>query len=77
MVFVDFETAYDSIDHIMLWKILRHYGIKAKVGRMIQVLCDGIQARVLHERRMTKSFQMKTRVQGSLLNPLLFLVKLD
>ena len=45
---------------------------------MIQVLYDGFQARVLHEERMIKPFEIKTRVQqGCLLNPLLFLVTLD
>lgn len=79
MVFVYFEKAFNSLDHIMLWKILTRYGIPAaKIVRMFQVLYDGFQARVLHEGRMTKSFEMKTRVQqGSLLNPLLLLVTLD
>ena len=80
MVFVYFKKAFKySIDHVMLWKILRRYGIPAaKIVRMFQVLYDGFQASILHERRMTKSFEMKTRVQqGSPLDPLLFLVTLD
>ena len=63
MVFVDFEKAFDSIDREMLWKILKHYGIPVKIVRMIQVLYDGFQARVLHEGRMTEPFDMKTVAQ--------------
>ena len=64
MVFVDFEKAFDSINWGMLWKILRHYGIPSKVMRMIQVLYDCFQARVLHDGRMTEPFEMKTGATG-------------
>ena len=30
LTFVDFERAFDSIDHQVLWNILRHYGIPEK-----------------------------------------------
>lgn len=78
MVFVDFERAFDSIDHEMLWKILRHYGIPAKIVTMIQVLYDCFQAWVFHEGRMTEPLEMKTKVrQRCILSPILFLVSLD
>jgi hypothetical protein len=78
MVFLDFEKAFDSIDREMLWKILRHYGIPSKIVRMIQVLYDGFQARVLHEGKMAEPFSMTTGVrQSCLLSSLLFLVALE
>ena len=62
----------------MLWKILRHYGIPAKIVTMIQVLYDCFQAWVLHEGRMTEPLEMKTKVrQRCILSPILFLVSLD
>ena len=30
LTFIDFEKAFDSIDHQILWSILRHYGIPKK-----------------------------------------------
>ena len=64
----------------MLWKSLGHYGIPAKIVRMIKVLYmyDGFQASVLHEGRMAEpAFEMKNWVrQGCLLSPVLFLVTL-
>ena len=78
MVFVNFEKAFDVIDCEMLRKIVRHYGVPAKIVRMIQVLCDGFQAWVLLEGRMTEPFEMKTGVRrGCLLSPLCFLSSLD
>ena len=78
MVFEDFEKAFDFIDRDMLRKILCYYGVPSKITKMIQVLYEGFQARVMHEGTMTEPFEMKTGVpQGCLLSPLLFLVVLD
>ena len=80
MVSVDFEKAFSSINRDMLWKILCYDGVPSKTIKMIQVLYEGFQARVMHEGTMTEHFEMhmKTGVrQGCLLSPLLFLVVLD
>lgn len=37
MVFLYFEKAFNSISCIMLWKILRHYGIPAKANMEIMI----------------------------------------
>lgn len=64
----------------MLWKVLGHYGIPAKIVRMTKVLYmyDGFQASVLHEgRKAEPAFEMKNWVrQGCLLSSVLFLVTL-
>ena len=36
ITFIDFEKAFDSVDHRTLWKILRHYGIPEKFIAIIQ-----------------------------------------
>ena len=73
MFFVDFEKAFVPMDSQVLWKIFRHYGIPAKIARMIHVLYDGFQARVFHDWRMSQPFETWVR-KGCLLSPYLFLV---
>ena len=56
--FIDYEKAFDSVDRVSLWKLLRHYGIPEK--------------RVVHEGQLTNSFPVQTGViQGCLLSPFL------
>ena len=76
--FIDFEKAFDSIDRDTLWKLLRHYGIPPKIVTLIQKMYDGTSCKVLHEGRLTDSFQIKTGVrQGCLLSPFLFILAVD
>ena len=78
MTFVDFEKAFDSVDHSTLWSLLRHYGVPEKIVKMIRVLYENFEAKVIHEGTTTEGFQVKTGVkQGCLLSPLLFLIALD
>ncbi|KAK3740237.1 hypothetical protein RRG08_054258 [Elysia crispata] len=73
--FIDFEKAFDSIDRDTLWKLLRHYGIPPKIVTLIQKMYDGTSCKVLHEGRLTDSFEIKTGVrQGCLLSPFLFIL---
>ena len=76
--FVDFQKAFDSIHRETLWKLLRHYGIPAKIVTIITKFYDGFTAQVVHNGRLTDKFQMLTGVrQGCLLSPLLFLIAID
>ncbi|XP_073695611.1 uncharacterized protein [Garra rufa] len=76
--FVDYEKAFDSVDRGTLWKLLRHYGIPAKVVNLIKSSYEGITCRVIHKGQLTNSFQVKTGVrQGCLLSPSLFLIAID
>ena len=52
--------AFDSIDRDMLWKILWYYGVPSKIIKIIQVLYEGFQARVMYEKKMTEPIEMKT-----------------
>jgi hypothetical protein len=76
--FVDYEKAFDSVDRETLWKLLRHYGIPAKMVNLIRNSYDGMSCRVLHGGKLTDSFQVRTGVrQGCLLSPFLFLLAID
>ena len=76
--FVDFQKAFDSADHQVLWGILAHYGIPRKVISIIQKLYEGFTCQVIHGGTMTEPFPVTTGVrQGCLLSPLLFLLVID
>ena len=76
--FVDFQKAFDSVDHQVLWGILAHYGIPRKVISTIQKLYEGFTCQVIHGGTMGEPFPVTTGVrQGCLLSPLLFLLVID
>ena len=78
LTFIDFEKAFDSIDHHVLWNILRHYGIPEKVVSIIRQLYQGFTCQVIHAGNLTDPFPVTTGVrQGCLLSPLLFLMVID
>lgn len=76
--FIDFKKAFDSIDREILWKIMRHYGIPDKLVTMIKKMYEDTHCRVIHEGRLSDSFEVKTGVrQGCLLSPFLFILAVD
>jgi len=76
--FIDFEKTFDSISREVLLRLLRYYGMPAKVVNIIRVLYVGFSAQVVHNGQRTQPLHIKARVtQGCLLSPLLFLVTLD
>ena len=34
--FIDYETAFDSVDRETMWKLLRHYGVPKKIISLIR-----------------------------------------
>ena len=76
--FVDFEKAFDSLDREVLWNLMAHYGIPQKFINIIRNSYNNMQCRVIHEGKLTESFDVKTGVkQGCLLSPFLFLLAID
>ena len=73
--FVDFEKAFGSLDWEVLWNLMAHYGIPQKFINIIRNSYSNMQCRVIHEGKLTESFDVKTGVkQGCLLSPFLFLL---
>jgi len=78
ITFIDFEKAFDSVDHNTLCKILRHYGIPEKFIAIIQQSYYNSKIRVIHNRELTSPFSVKSGVrQGCILSPMLFLLVID
>ena len=76
--FVDFLKAFDSLHRDTLWQLLRHYGIPAKLTRIIKESYEGMACQVVHGGQLTRRFDVKTGVrQGCLLSPFLFLLAID
>ena len=76
--FVDFEKAFDSVSHRVLWDVLNDYGIPVKIINIIKDLYDGYQCQVLHQGKLTQPVSVGTGVrQGCILSPTLFLLVLD
>ena len=76
--FIDFQKAFDSVDHQVLWKILRYYGVPHKIISSKQQLYKGFTCQIIHVGTVTDPFPVSTGVrQGCLLSPLLFLLMTD
>ena len=66
------------MDRQTLWKCLRHYGIKEKITNIIRNSYEGMLCRVVHGRKLTDAFEVRTGVkQGCLLSPAMFLLTMD
>lgn len=76
--FIDYEKAFDSVDRQTIWRLLRHYGVPAKITNIIRNSYEGMTCRVVHGQQLTDAFQVRTEVrQGCLLSPFLFLLAID
>lgn len=78
LLFIDFERAFDSIPHTILWKVLKEKGVPNKLIMMIEELYRNATCSVLHNGRTSSTFNLTTGVkQGCTLSPLLFNIMLD
>ena len=73
--FVDFQKAFDSIHRESLWKILRSYGIPAKLVDIIKSFYNNFTCSLQNSNIM---FQVKTGVrQGCVMSSVLFNMVID
>ena len=76
--FIDLEKAFDSIHRESLWKILRHYGVPAKLVQVIAMLYSDFKSQVICDSELTEAFNVSTGVkQGCILSPFLFILAMD
>jgi hypothetical protein len=69
-----FEKTFDILDREVLWNLMTHYGIPQKFINIIRNSYNNMQCRVIHEGKLTESFDVK---QGCLLSPFLFLLAIE
>ena len=76
--FVDFKQAFDSVNHAVLWEVLKARGVHPKLVNMISDLYNGSRARVTAHGCTSDWFDLMTGVrQGCPLSPTLFNVFID
>ena len=76
--FIDLEKAFDSIHRESLWKILRHYGVPAKLVQVVAMLYSDFKSQVICDSELTEAFNVSTGVkQGCILSPFLFILAMD
>nr|KAG5698609.1 hypothetical protein BaRGS_027120 [Batillaria attramentaria] len=76
--FVDFQTAFDSVDREVIWKLMSHYGFPPKFVNIIRQLYEDATCQVIHDGKLTEPFTVRTGVrQGCILSPTIFLMVVD
>ena len=71
--FVDLSKAFDTVNREALWRVLSRYGCPEKFLKMLKMLHESMQGRLLADGELTEPFDINTGVkQGCVLAPLLF-----
>ena len=71
--FIDYDKAFDCVDHSKLWKILKEMGIPDHLTCLLRNLYSGQEATVRTGHGTTDWFQIGKGVhQGCILSPCLF-----
>ena len=77
-VFIDFEKAFDSIEHNFLYKALERFNFGPSFIRWIQTFCNNLSSCVLNNGFFSSPFQLKRGVrQGDPLSPYLCLIGIE
>ena len=75
---LDFEKAFDRVDHHYLQHVLQHYGFPQVFLDVIQVIYTNRRSRILVNGRLSNPFCIQRGVlQGDPLSPLLFVLALE
>ena len=73
VAFVDFKSAFDTINHNLLWQKLYNSGISAKLIRIFKSLYSNATMKLKSNNYFTKTYEIVEGVlQGESLSPLLF-----
>lgn len=77
-LFIDFQRAFDSVNHKKLWCSLYKLGISAKTIRILKTLYDTASLRVKQGAELSDKVDITEGVlQGEILSPLLFILFLS
>ena len=69
------NKAFASVDRNIIWQLMHHYGIPSKFIKLIQDLYESSSCQVIHNGKLSESFEMITGArQGCLLSPMIFIM---
>jgi endonuclease/exonuclease/phosphatase family metal-dependent hydrolase len=77
MAFVDFEKAFDTIEHKSIWEALRHYGVDDGTIFLVRTLYSHGTSSIKAAGGTTKIKTQRGVRQGDSLSPLLFITTLQ
>ena len=76
--FIDFQKAFDTIKHKVIWAVLRSYGIEEKMVTLLQKIYEKAQSVVRVGRYQGEWFRTNVGTrQGDPLSPLMFIMYLE
>jgi len=78
LIFIDFQQAFDTLEHEAIWKALKEKGVPQKIVSIIQTIYDQSTCNVLHKNQVLGPIPVLNGVkQGCILSPLMFNATLD
>ena len=73
--FIDYQKAFDSVNHVKLWRRLIKLGITGKLFNVVKSMYDQIKSCVRFDDELSNFYRChKGPVQGEALSPLIFLL---
>ena len=78
LIFLDWEKAFDRVDHEFMFKVLEKYGFGARFVQSVRALYTNIESRLCLNQYISSSFSVMGGVrQGCPLSPYLFILVLE
>lgn len=78
LLFIDFEKAFDTLNHTAIWNALACKGVPQQLISLIKSIYANATCRILHENELSDKINIGKGVrQGCVLSPLLFNIVLD
>lgn len=78
VLYIDFSSAFTSVDHACLLQTMTHLGFPGDAVRVIENLYTGANTRVVHADCTSRPIHIRRgTIQGDSLSPFLFLVYID